>query len=136
MIINATAIALLLEARTSTSGYLPMKVFSFRNAAMSMLLFLLTMIFNSANAFVAAFARLATPINNVHSASLSGWAAAGCFVGLLLSVLMIIRNAIRGKVTVQATIVAMKEITGTTVALLLATAGFTLILPYRKRETT
>ena len=43
---------------------------------------------------------------------------------------------LKGKVAVQATIVAMKEITGNTVILILITAGITYILPYRKNETT
>ncbi len=44
--------------------------------------------------------------------------------------------AMKGKVTIQATIVAMKEITGNTVILILAAAALTLILPYYKKETT
>lgn len=44
--------------------------------------------------------------------------------------------AMKGKVTIQATIVAMKEITGNTVILVLITVGITVILPYYKNETT
>lgn len=44
--------------------------------------------------------------------------------------------AIKGKVAVQATIVAMKEITGNTVILILIAAGVTFLLPYYKNETT
>ena len=57
-----------------------------------MLLFLLTMVFNSANVFVGAFAKLSTPINNLQSASLGGWAIAGCLFGLLLSILMVVKR--------------------------------------------
>lgn len=42
----------------------------------------------------------------------------------------------KGKVTIQGTIVAMKEITGNTVILILIAAGITIILPYYKNETT
>ena len=42
----------------------------------------------------------------------------------------------KGKVMLQATIVAMKEITGDTVVLILIAAGITFILPYRRGETT
>lgn len=44
--------------------------------------------------------------------------------------------AIKSKVAVQATIVAMKEITGNTVILILIAAGVTFLLPYYKNETT
>lgn len=57
-----------------------------------MLLFILTMVFNSANVFVGTFAKLSTPINNLQNASLSGWAIAGCFAGLLLSMLLIVKK--------------------------------------------
>lgn len=83
---------LFLSLRHREESYLPLKVFSYRNVRMSMLLFLLTMVFNSANIFVGTFAKLSTPINNLQSASLSGWAIAGCLLGLLLSVLLIVKK--------------------------------------------
>ena len=73
-------------------AYLPLKVFTFRNVWMSMLIFLLTMVFNSAHIFVGTFAKLSTPINNLQSASLSGWAIVGCLCGLLLSILLIVKK--------------------------------------------
>ena len=73
-------------------AYLPLKVFTFRNVWMSMLIFLLTMVFNSANILVGTFAKLSTPINNLQSASLSGWAIVGCLCGLLLSILLIVKK--------------------------------------------
>lgn len=45
-------------------------------------------------------------------------------------------TVMNARTTLQATIVAMKEITGNTVILILAAAGIVLILPYRKNETT
>lgn len=57
-----------------------------------MLLFILTMVFNSANLFVSTFAKLSTPINNLQSASLSGWAIVGCLLGLLLSMLLVVKK--------------------------------------------
>ena len=43
---------------------------------------------------------------------------------------------LKGKVMQQATLVAMKDVSGTTVAGLTATAILVLFLPYRKHETT
>lgn len=83
---------LLLSLRRGSEAYLPLSVFTYRNVWMSMLLFLLTMVFNSANIFVGTFAKLATPINNLLSASLSGWAIAGCLAGLLLSLLLVVKK--------------------------------------------
>ena len=60
---------------------------------MSMLLFLLAMTFNSANSFVTAFAKIATPINNMQGAFISRWAIVGCLIGLILSLLMVLRKA-------------------------------------------
>lgn len=73
-------------------AYLPLRVFKYRNIWMSMLLFLLAMLFNSANVFVSMFAKLSTPINNLQSASLSKWSVLGCFLGLLLSLLLVKRK--------------------------------------------
>lgn len=78
--------------RHGEKAYLPLKVFTYRNVWMSMLLFMLAMVFNSANTFVGTFAKLSTPINNMQSASLSGWAIAGCLSGLLLSILLIVKQ--------------------------------------------
>lgn len=78
--------------RHGEEAYLPLNVFTYRNVLMSMLLFLLTMVFNSANAFTGMFAKLSTPVNNLQSASLSGWAIAGCLIGLLLAVLLIMKR--------------------------------------------
>lgn len=72
--------------------YLPLEIFSFRNVWISMLLFLLLMVFNSASIFVGTFAKLTTPINNLHSAMLSGQAIIGCLCGLILSILLVLRK--------------------------------------------
>lgn len=69
--------------------YLPLEVFSFRNVWMAMLLFMLTMLLNAANSFIGTFAKLTTPINNLQSAALSGWAIVGCVCGLLLSLVLV-----------------------------------------------
>ena len=73
-------------------AYLPLNVFTYRNVWMSLLLFLLTMVLNSANILVGTFAKLSTPINNLQSASLSGWAIVGCLFGLLLSILLVVKK--------------------------------------------
>lgn len=73
--------------------YLPPEVLTFRNVWMSMLLFILAMVFNSANSFVTAFAKIATPINNMQGAFISRWAIVGCLIRLVLSLLMVLRKA-------------------------------------------
>lgn len=95
-IIAASAIMLLsvglfilLSLHNGDRAYLPFGVFRYRNIWMSMSLFLIAMIFNSANIFAGAFLKISTTINNYHSASLSGWAIAGCLAGLILSVMLV-----------------------------------------------
>lgn len=207
---------LLRSLRKGEGAYLPLGVFAFRNVWMSMLLFALAMVPNSAGAFIGAFARISTPAGSWHASWLSGWAIVGCVAGLLLSVLPILAKArfrtifctafllmasanaylyfqyrsvglfshmaiptvlgysgllmlyavvaasafgqvhrmglaggkgtaeagqfatatLGGRVGRQAAIVAMRDITGCTVLLILAAAGITLILPYHKGETT
>lgn len=83
---------ILRSLRNGSEAYLPLKVFTYRNVWMSMLLFVATMVFNSANAFVGAFAKLSTPIDNLQCASLSGWAIVGCIIGLLLSLALVLRK--------------------------------------------
>lgn len=83
---------LFLSLYHGAKAYLPLRVFKYRNIWMSMLLFLLAMLFNSANVFVSMFAKLSTPINNLQSASLSKWSILGCFLGLLLSLLLVKRK--------------------------------------------
>lgn len=74
------------------NAYLPLGVFRYKNIWMSMALFLIAMIFNSANIFVGSFSKISTSINNYHSASLSGWAIVGCVAGLVLSVLLVLKK--------------------------------------------
>ena len=93
VLLFVSAAFLMNVAREGMKGYLPLGVFRYRNVGMSMLLFLLTILFNSASNFISAYAKLSTPINNMQSATLSGWAAVGCLLGLLLSVVMIARKA-------------------------------------------
>lgn len=83
---------LLVSVRNGDDAYLPLGVFRYRNIWMSMLLFLLAMIFNSANIFVGTFAKISTPVNNLQSASLSGWAIAGCVLGLVISILLVLKK--------------------------------------------
>lgn len=83
---------LLRSLQRGEKAYLPLSVFGYRNVWMSMLLFLLSIVFNSANSFVGTFAKLSTPINNLQIASLSGWAIVGCLLGLLLSILLIVKK--------------------------------------------
>lgn len=83
---------ILCSLRRHERAYLPLNVFSYRNVGMAMLLFILTMVFNSASSFAGAFAKLSTPINNLQSASLSGWAMVGCLTGLVLSLALILKK--------------------------------------------
>lgn len=52
---------LLRSLRKGEGAYLPLGVFAFRNVWMSMLLFALAMVLNSAGAFIGAFARISMP---------------------------------------------------------------------------
>ena len=70
--------------------YLPLHVFTYRNVMLSMLLFMLTMLFNSANGFISMFARLSTSADNIGISSLGGWAAFGCLLGFLVSVILVV----------------------------------------------
>ena len=69
--------------------YLPPGIFAYRNVWMSMLLFFLTMLFNAASMFTNTLAHLASPVDNLHTASLNAWAMAGCAAGLVISILLI-----------------------------------------------
>lgn len=92
ILISACGGLLFFSLKNGDEAYLPLRVFSYRNVGMAMFLFILTMLFNSSNAFVSAFAKLSTSIDNVQSASLSGWAIIGCVFGLILSLLLIVRK--------------------------------------------
>lgn len=92
LLLVLVAIFLLFSIRNGDEAYLPLVSFSYRNVWMSMLLFLLTMVLNSANVFVSTFAKISTAINNVQSASLSAWAIVGCVAGLLISLLLIAKK--------------------------------------------
>lgn len=92
IMLMSTGLYLLVSVRNGDDAYLPLGVFRYRNIWMSMLLFLIAMIFNSANIFVGSFSKISTAINNYHSASLSGWAIVGCLAGLVLSVLLVMKK--------------------------------------------
>lgn len=92
IMLMSTGLYLLVSMRNGDDAYLPLGVFRYRNIWMSMLLFLIAMIFNSANIFVGSFSKISTAINNYHSASLSGWAIVGCLAGLVLSVLLVMKK--------------------------------------------
>lgn len=83
---------LLSSIHNGDDAYLPLGVFRYRNIWMSMSLFLIAMIFNSANIFVSSFSKISTAINNYCSASLSVWAIVGCLAGLILSVLLVMKK--------------------------------------------
>lgn len=88
----------LFSMRNGDRAYLPPGVFAYRNIWMSMFLFLIAMIFNSANTFVGSFSRISTSVSNMHVASLSGWAIVGCFAGLMISILLVLKR-VRFRVT-------------------------------------
>lgn len=88
----STGLFLMVSVRHGDDAYLPLGVFRYRNIWMSMSLFLIAMIFNSANVFVGSFSKISTSISNYHSASLSIWAIVGCLAGLILSVLLVVRK--------------------------------------------
>lgn len=92
LLLVSTGLFISVTSRKTTAHYLPLNVFSYRNIWISMLLFLLTMMFNSASMFFGTFAKLSTTINNLQSSYLSGWAAIGCLFGLILSIILIIKR--------------------------------------------
>lgn len=91
MLVSA-GLFILSSLRNGDDAYLPLGVFGYRNIWMSMALFLVAMIFNSANMFAGTFSNISTSISNYHSATLSAWAIVGCLTGLVLSVLLVVRK--------------------------------------------
>lgn len=88
----STGIFLLVSIRNGDEAYLPLGVFRYRNIWMSMLLFLIAMIFNSANIFVGSFSKISTSVSNFQSALLSAWAIVGCIAGLIVSLLLVLKK--------------------------------------------
>lgn len=88
----AAGVFLLLCTRRQERHYMPLRVLTYRNVWMSMLLFLMAITFNSASSLMTSFAQLATPAGHVESASLSLWAAVGCLGGLAVSLVMVGRR--------------------------------------------
>lgn len=88
----AAGLFVLFSMRHGDDAYLPLGVFRFRNVWMSMFLFLIAMVFNSANMFAGTYSRISTPADNLHVASLSVWAIAGCFAGLIVSLLLVLKK--------------------------------------------
>lgn len=73
-----------------TTAYLPLEVFKHRNVLIAIALFFLFMIFNSTTAFISLNAKLSTPINNMQSSCLSYWAIVGCFLGFVISLVLVL----------------------------------------------
>jgi hypothetical protein len=73
-------------------GYLNYGIFNYRNVWVACFLFMITIILNFSNTFVGAYAKISTPINDLKSASLYGWAIVGLFCGLFLSLLLGLRR--------------------------------------------
>lgn len=91
MLISA-GIFIFVSVRNGEDAYLPLGIFRYRNIWMSVLLFMVAMIFNSANMFVGTFSRLSTSAGNFHVAAMSRWAIVGCFAGLAVSLLLVLRK--------------------------------------------
>ncbi len=72
--------------------YLPLRSFGYRNMLMALAIFVISIIFNSANSFVGSFTKLTTSADNYHAASLSAWAILGCFIGLVIALLLVVRR--------------------------------------------
>lgn len=79
-------------SRHGKSGYLHYDIFNYRNVWVACFLFLATIILNYCNTFVGAYAKISTPINDLKSASLYGWAIVGLFCGLFLSLILGLRR--------------------------------------------
>lgn len=92
MLISVGVLLLLLMRKRNDEPYLPLRAFSYRNVSMAMLLFLLTMVFNSASSFIGTFAKLSTSINNLQNASLGSWAILGYIGGFIVSIVLIVKK--------------------------------------------
>lgn len=92
VMLMAAGIFIPVSIRNGDDAYLPLGVFRYRNIWMSMLLFLIAMIFNSAGMFTGTFTKIATPAGNLQSASLGVWAVVGCLAGLAVSILLVVRK--------------------------------------------
>lgn len=78
--------------RKGKNGYLRYDIFRYRNVWVACFLFMATIILNYANTYVGAYAKLSTPINNLKSASLYGWAILGLVIGVVLSLVLAVRR--------------------------------------------
>lgn len=85
----AGGLFILLSLNKHKSHYLPFSVLRYRNVVIAIFLFIIAMIFNSASSFVSSFAKIATPINNYQSATLSVWGIVGIVCGLIISIILI-----------------------------------------------
>lgn len=70
--------------------YIPFEIFKYRNVSIALLLFFLFMIFNSASQFITLNAKISAPINNMQGAFLSYWAIVGCFIGVVIALLLVV----------------------------------------------
>lgn len=92
LVLLGAALFLLDALRQRGEPYLPLRVFTYRNVLMAILLFVITIIFNSANSFVTSFTKISTAADNYQSAALSRYAILGCLLGLITALAMIVRK--------------------------------------------
>lgn len=92
VMLMAAVIFIPVSIRNGDDAYLPLRVFRYRNVWMSMLLFLIAMIFNSASMFTGTFTNIATPAGNLQNASLGVWAVVGWLARLAVSILLVVRK--------------------------------------------
>lgn len=74
------------------TGVLEPGVFRYRYTWCSMGLFLLLMLINSSTLFVTTYLKLSTCSGNLESAAVSCWAAPGCLMGLVLTLIYVFRG--------------------------------------------
>ena len=87
--------------------------------------------------YVTRLAQGVDAVNSISSATAIQMRRMGMASGKsTLEASQLAATSLKGQVLKQATIVAMKDITGETIILLLITIGFVLIFPYYKNETS
>lgn len=72
--------------------YLDFHVFLYKNVWFGIALFTFTVLCNYGNTLIVSFIKIATPANGVHVGAQSLWCTVGVFVGLAISIVMIVRH--------------------------------------------
>lgn len=114
--------------KTRRSPYFMLKAFKSRSIQGGILLFIGLMICNSSSMLVNIFVGVGMKTDQIQVAALGNWVLLGYFIGLVTILIL------KGKVQVQATLSAIKEMSGWTIYACLILAGLMLVVPWPKRD--